>query len=130
MKEKKVIQHLLHEVEKLGGTAESGFDAEGRWQNVYVQGVKTKVYHKYFTGTTDADNQTSVAHGENWDKILHASGNIKNTTFSLYAVYGYGDAVLVNDKFSFLFVNASILFNSVGANLQGENYRIRIDYTL
>lgn len=110
-------------------TTESGYDSsKGFWTNTLVQGVKTKVYTKYFTGTTDGDATTNVAHGANLDKIIHFSGFIWNSDSSKYDVYDFLYSSSGNNAFAIQFDATNLIFAVVGVNHQSQKYRIRIDY--
>lgn len=87
------ISAIIHELGG-GGDTEDGFDATGRWQNIYIGAVKTKVYFKIFTGVTDADATTVIAHGmTDHHKIIGVYPVIERTasnTFYVPALEDYG----------------------------------------
>lgn len=106
-------------------------DAEGGFQNADVNGTKTKVYTKYFTGTLDADSQTSVAHGiTGIDNILAVSAAAFDDSGSSYGVVDYLRGASAANAWNVFYDGTNVTFDNVGANVQGNNYRIRIDYKL
>ncbi len=95
-----------------------------------VNGSSTAILQKYFTGTLDGDTSTSVAHGlADIDKILHVSGCAFSTD-GFYKVYDNQFSQVAANQFNLQFDGTNVQFNSVGANLQGQKYRIKIDYIL
>ncbi len=107
-------------------------DAEGGFNNCDVDGANTKVYTKYFTGTTDADSATVVAHGiTGIDKILHVSVVVANSNSSNYLTgSNFRDAVADTFTYEVTFDGTNVNITSVGAESQSEKYRIKIDYKL
>lgn len=106
-------------------------DAEGGYQNADVNGTKTKVYTKYLTGTLDADALTNVAHGISLalTKILHVSAALR--TVNTFYIYDH-DSTEWNGTLSFqvTFDVTNIVFSDVGSAMQGQVYRIKIEYIL
>ncbi len=98
-----------------------------------VDGTPTTIYSEYFTGTTDSDSQTAVAHGitSGLTKILHVSGAITTTSGSTYitATYRNIDAT-ANRGFSMGFDGTNVYFSHVQTNQQGKLYVIKVDYIL
>ncbi len=92
-----------------------------------VDAVKTKVFTKYFTGTTDADAATEIAHGiADIDKILHVSASIFNGSF--YEVSDFrGQATSATLFMDILYDGTNVLLQH-GTTLQSQKYRIKIDY--
>ena len=124
MKEQTIDQStILHDLENAGG-----YDSEGSFRWVDVTGVKTKVYTKYFTGTTDADGVTNVVHGQDWDKILLMTLHIKCSDgfYGGYELY-YGASSPYGVRF-FWFATEMYLYHE--SKFQSQPYRIRLDYTL
>jgi hypothetical protein len=94
-----------------------------------INGVETEIKTKYFTGATDASATKNVAHGiSDISKILHVSVHFYDSTLSGYLfqsifysnvsaeqMYGYYDAT-------------NIVLNGLGASLQSQAYRIKIEY--
>ena len=114
----------------LDSTGSVMHDAEGGFNNCDVDGTKTKVYTKYFTGTLDADASTSVAHGiTGIDNILHVSASVFTST-SIYVVGGFRDNVVDAFTYELTYDGTNVFITAVGANLQGRNYRIKVDYKL
>lgn len=107
-------------------------DAEGSFNNCDVNGTKTKVYTKYFTGNLDADSETSVAHS-----IASATTKILSVTAMLYdddqTVYCGPDRYIASDtdrSFRLSYDATNIILTQVGSYLQGNAYKIKIDYIL
>lgn len=98
-----------------------------------INGTPTAVFTKYFTGTLDADASTSVAHGiTGIDNILHVSACVFNDNSSKYNVYDTNlDVGAGSDHgFQVAFDGTNVRIQSVGAFLQSNKYRIKIDYVL
>lgn len=105
-------------------------NAEGGFNNADVDGTNTLVYTKYFTGTLDADAQTDVAHGiADVDKILHVSVCVWNDS-AAYLVQDFRGGASDVYTFEVSFNATNVVFAAVGATVQGEKYRIKIDYIL
>ena len=108
----------------------------GGFQNNDVNGTRTKVYTKYLTGNLDADGQTSVAHGVTAPlaKILNVTVNCSNdggggsVANVLCGDYKEGDDA--NTGFSYHYDGTNIIITGAGAYLQGNPYRIKIDFIL
>lgn len=95
-----------------------------------VNGSSTAILTKYFSGTLDADTSTSVAHGlADIDKILHVSGCVFATD-NFYKVYDSQLGATAANAFQLQFDGTNVQFNAVGANLQGQKYRVKINYIL
>lgn len=96
-----------------------------------VQGVAAVVFTKYLTGNLDADSQTAIAHGvaNSATKLLSVSVLCFDDTNSNWIPPCSGS---IETARSFLVSTgvANVLVFSVGANLQGHAYRVRIDYIL
>ncbi len=95
-----------------------------------VQGVNTKVFIKYLTGTTDNDSQTGVAHSLTAANILHVSAIIKNTSTSRWDVYDNLATAVGDNGYNLFFNNTNIVLDNVGTNLRLQSYRIKIEYTI
>ncbi len=94
-----------------------------------VDGVKTKVYTKYLTGTTDADATTNVAHGVTNTNILHVSVTVQLSGGATYLVYDMQAAAVAANSFYLYYDASDIILGGVGANCQSQAYRIKIEYT-
>jgi hypothetical protein len=109
-------------------------NAEGGYMQVDVDAVKTNVYTKYLTGNLDADSETSVAHGCTAAKILHVSVIAYQDDVSVYRVNEiFEDASAADEanyRINITYDATNIIMSGVGAKLQGNAYRIRIDYYL
>lgn len=131
--------NILHELNdhetrivalEAGSYAESGYDTEGAWRNVKVNGTKTKVYTKYFTGTSDNDDNTSVAHGvTDWTKILSVTTDIGNSA-SQQEKYGYRESSNANYAFVVVYTATNVEFYDVGVECRLRTYHIKVEYTL
>lgn len=95
-----------------------------------VDGVPTKVYTKYLTGNLDADSSTSVAHGVNAANIKHVSVACYDDNNICYNVVGYRESANTSETFRIRYDNTNIIIDVVGSYLQGNAYRIKIDYTV
>lgn len=96
-----------------------------------VNGTPTRVFTKYFKGNLDADAETSIAHGVTVSKILHVSAFVFEDENSVYAVgdYRLPDANSASDKAFILNFDASnVIFTTVGSKIQGNTYKIKIEY--
>ncbi len=95
-----------------------------------VDGTSTVVLTKFFTGTLDNDATTEVAHGiTGIDKILHVSGAVLNAT-STYLVGGFRDGDIDAFTFELSYDGTNVSFTKVGTTVQGQKYRIKINYIL
>ena len=96
-----------------------------------VNGTGTAVFTKFFTGTLDADASTSVAHSvtSGATKILACSVAMKNSGGGAQVFESYA-ASSADNSISVSFNDTNVVFASVGANFQGQFYRIKIDYIL
>lgn len=93
-----------------------------------IDASSTQVYTKYLTGTLDSDSSTSVAHGLTAANILHVSVIVYNSGDSTYRVAEYDFAASAADAFAVKYDATNINIHGVGANSQGQAYRIKIDY--
>ncbi len=107
-------------------------DSEGAFQNADVNGTKTKVYTKYFTGTLDSDSSTDVAHGvaSGATKILAC---VAATFVTGQGNYIVRDMQIAHSALTILrvsFGDTNVNFGSVGTQHQGQGYKLKIDYIL
>ncbi|KKN73468.1 hypothetical protein LCGC14_0400430 [marine sediment metagenome] len=114
---------------KTGDTVQH--DSEGGFSNVDVDSVKTKVYTKYLTGTLDADSSTSVVHGiTGIDNIFSVTVLVfEDTTFTSYLV---SEAFQGTSSTSVTVVvdATNVVIRNVGSLIQGNKFRVKIDYIL
>lgn len=94
-----------------------------------VNGTLTDVRTKYLTGTLDADSQTNIAHGVTVGNILSVSGVAYDDNYAVYVVSDHGGVANADHSFQLRYDTTNIQFANVGQYLQGNSYRIRIDYT-
>ena len=107
-------------------------DTEGGYNNCDVNGSKTKVYTKYITGTMDNDTETQVLHGVTAANILHVSTIIFDGNLERYRCqeigrgsYGANPA----GSWDVHYDNTTIYLANTLSYLQGQDYKIRVDYT-
>ncbi|KKN77245.1 hypothetical protein LCGC14_0362230 [marine sediment metagenome] len=115
----------------LDSTGSVMHDAEGGFTNADVDGVKTKVYTKYITGTLDASSSKNVAHGiTGIDNILGADVIVFNSTTSSYWVTEIRQTSSGVANFSATYDGTNVIFIAVGTQFQSQKFRIRLDYKL
>lgn len=93
-----------------------------------IDGTPTRIFTKYLTGTLDNDSSTSVAHGVTAANILSVNIICFDGTDYVSGSYRAADAGATGGFYSF-YGTTNITIAGVGTNLQGEAYRIKIDYT-
>ena len=94
-----------------------------------VNGTPTKVYSKIITGTLDADASTNFAHGVgDIDKIYCVSAVIFDNANSVYHSEDYRGPAPDTLSWQLSFNASIIIIDLVGADSQGQKYRVRIDY--
>jgi len=87
-------------------------------------GAVQQVFTKYFTGTTDADGSTSVAHGVTRSNILHCSAIVNNWVY---------DNVMDrdgSDEWRLSIDATNVVLTTPSNNTQSAAYRIKIEYTI
>lgn len=112
--------------------ATCGYDAEGAWRYCLINGVKTKVYTKYLTGTTGAAASNNYAHGiaGGMDKILHLSICLYNTTYSAYYTGEIFMSAWAAGQAEWKYDSTWVQLYNVGASSQSQKYRFKLDYIL
>lgn len=96
-----------------------------------VNGTSTKVYTKYLTGTLDADATTNVAHGvADVAKILSVTAMCYDDNQSVYCGADRYIGSDTNRCYRLSYDATNIIITQVGSYLQGNAYRIKIDYYL
>ena len=98
-----------------------------------VNGTPTAVFTKYFTGTLDSDASTAVAHGVTTGstKILSVTASaFEDTTFSKYMAYDNRAAVAADEAFTIIYDDTHVIFTAVGEQVQGNGYKVKVDYIL
>ncbi|KKL55223.1 hypothetical protein LCGC14_2257540 [marine sediment metagenome] len=103
--------------------------------NITVAGgatTSTKVFTKYITGSLDADDSTDVTHGiSGIDNILSVTVCVFEDQDSLYRVSDFrGAAEDANRSFQVSFSATVVRIGGVGTKVQGNKFRIRIDYVV
>lgn len=108
-----------------------GHDGDG-YVLLDVDGTPTKVYTKYLTGTLDADSETTVAHGVTTGKakILSLSATAYNDDLAKYVSNEFWRAENIPNYFYVAYNDTNVIFTGVGTYVQGNAYRIQIDYIL
>ena len=118
---------ILYVAKGTGSSAD--WIAQCSFEYATIDGTLTKVYTKYLTGTLDSDALTNIAHGvSNVDKILFISAICWDDGNNVYRVYTNWTTQSVNDQFQLNFDSTNVNIGSVGADLQGNNYRLMIKY--
>ncbi len=126
-----VTQQSVKAYVDLDSTGSAMHDAENGFNNVDVDGTKTKVYTKYFTGTFDAASTKNVAHGiADVDKILHVSTAVFTTNTSNYIVHTTFSAASSTIEIQVRFDGTNVIFTAIGSTIQSQKFRIKIDYIL
>ncbi len=95
-----------------------------------VDTVSTEIFTKYFTGTLDADSSTSVAHGvaSGRTKILSLIYTVTDDVTATNIVGDIKTGATAAQACEVRLDDASVIFSSVGANIQGNTYTIKIEY--
>ena len=113
---------------KTGDTVQH--DSEGGFSNCDINGTKTKVYTKYFTGTLDADDSTLVIHSLVRDNILHVSASVFDDVEAEFVTSENFRGSSVASSWNISYNNTHVVIDVVGTSIQGNAYRIKIDYKL
>lgn len=94
-----------------------------------ISGTLEMVYEKEFTGVTDADSQTDVAHGApGYANILRCWGNI--FLGSGYVGFDSNSSAVALTGYYVSFTATNFSFNSVGTNFQSKAYKVQMQYYL
>ena len=119
----KTGDEVQHDTEGSFKNADYSTDDGGSFTN-------TKVYTKYIIGTLDGDSETSVPHSiaTGSTKILSVTTSVKESGGNMIASSEYvaSATLALNVEYD----NTNIVFTGVGADRQGQIYRIKIDYIL
>ena len=91
-----------------------------------------KVYTKYFTGTTDADSETAIAHGvaSGLTKILSVTGSVYDSTGSRFSALEARAPAIADRGFSLTWNGTNVYFEGVGDDLQSQDYVLKVEYIL
>jgi hypothetical protein len=96
-----------------------------------VDGSPTQVFTKYLTGPLESDSSTLVPHGIATGKTkIWAVGVMILRDSGEYRVKEVFKAENADEGFTVQMTDDDILVSAVGANLQGNTYKIKIDYIL
>jgi len=94
-----------------------------------LNGSPTTIFRKYFTGTLESDANTNVAHGiTGIDNILHVSVLAFDSGPGTYSVSEIFESAVLDSSYRVRFDATNIIITSVGADVQGQKYRIKIDH--
>ena len=95
-----------------------------------VNDVETTIYTKYFTGTADADSSTNIAHGitNAIAKILSVNAVMYSDSVNKYMANMTGGSV--GGTFKIMYDATNIILDDVTATMQGNGYRVQVDYIL
>ena len=99
--------------------------------NRSVNGSPTPVFTKYLTGTLDADSATTVAHGvaSGLTNILAIHTEVfEDTSFVGYEVTAFKAIAAAGTSYTSYYDGTNVEFLTVGSQIQGNGYKIRIDY--
>jgi hypothetical protein len=113
---------------KCDGTGWYIIDELGDCEVRDIGGTLEMIYRKYFEGTLDADSQTDIAHGVDFDKIIICIGHPYNGTSAFYAAYDYQFAQSALNQYVLYYNATNIVFGGVAARYQSQNYRAQIEY--
>lgn len=102
-----------------------GTDAEGGYRYRMIDGVSTKVYTKYFTGTTAAGATTTKAHG-----ITNGLTKILSLTVSVFYDTSAVQYVIHSSLFQTYFDDTNAYIGGVASACQSNAYTMQIDYIL
>lgn len=83
---------------------------------------------KTFSGTLDADNSTTVAHGLTRTKILSIDFCVANNPNAFIVKDNNSGLTGADDAYRMYADNTNVVWDGVGSNLQGAAYRIIIFY--
>ncbi len=108
-------------------------DSTGGFTNADVNGVKTKIYTKYLTGSLNAGTTTNVAHG-----IADALNKIRAVSVAAesdgddagFLVYDYRSGSGLNATYRTFFTATNITIGTVGTHVESNRYLIKIDYEI
>ena len=108
----------------------AGYDTEGAYRWMNLDGTKTKIYTKYLTGTTDNDDRTDVSHGvADYSKVTHCSAMILDSG-GIYRVYSNLAAANASYAYDLILESSTVRLGAVGSALRSKAYNIKIDYYL
>jgi hypothetical protein len=88
------------------------------------------VYSKYLTGNVDSDSSTTVAHGvgSGLTKIINIYADIFNDSISQRIANTVFREEVAAFEHSVIYDDTNVEFTGVGTNLQGNGYKIYIEY--
>jgi len=125
------VSHNLDGTLKLIGSESDGHVSSiiTGFQFFNINGVSTKVYTKYLTGTKTPGSSFNSAHGlDDADNILHVSSAVESDT-GIYLVYDYRDDVNATNQYALTYDDTNVILGSLGSQIDGATkYRIKIEY--
>ena len=91
-----------------------------------INGILTKVYTKFFTGTTGG-GYTMVAHGiADIDKIISFNAAVKHGAG--YYAYGRNDAVCASWAFTLSYTATHLAIGNLGSAFQHQLFTMKVEY--
>lgn len=106
-------------------------DAEGGYDNVDVDGTKTKVYTKYLTGTLSGVAPIDIVHSiAGIDNILFVGVSIFDDGSTKYRAGDNQAANVATQSFTIAYDGTNIRISNIGADILDNKYRIKISYIL
>lgn len=116
---------------KMKAFIDVGHNSDGTLNHVFtINGTATTILTKYLTGTLDADSNTAVAHGiaNGLTKILSVSAHAYDDVLAKQVVMGNREVASASGSVRMTWDDTNINFVVVGADIQGNAYKIKIDY--
>lgn len=97
-----------------------------------INGTPTAVFTKYFTGTLDSDTQTNVTHSiaGGVTKILSVSCSAFNDNTNIFVVGDIFTGASATQAVKYAWDATFVYFIDVGTLLQGNAFRVKVDYIL
>lgn len=97
-----------------------------------VNGTPTAVFTKFFTGTLDSDTQTNVTHSiaGGVTKILSVTCSAFNDNTNIFVISDIFTGASTTQAVKYAWDATFVYFIDVGERLQGNAYRVKVDYIL
>lgn len=97
--------------------------------NPTVNGSIDTVFTKYLTDTLGAGSSINIAHGiSGIDNILAISISVFNGSSGEYTVYEQFNSGSGAISLTVSYDGTNIILSGIGSNLQGQKYRIKVNY--